>query len=321
MNGNKKKVKSHHSSNKLLDYYLLIRPIGSGSFGVVYLAEPTGNNDIVNISNTPYVAIKVENRNRISRMANEYEIYCYLRGKGFRTGIPKIYDFIQTPSYNFMVIQLLGPSLEDVFVKHDREFTLNTTLKLAVQLITLLKNLHKTNFIHRDIKPSNFLIGKNDNTGQIYMMDFGLSKRFRKKGKHIKYRDGRSLIGTVRYASLNMHNGIEPSRRDDLESVGYMLVYFLKGKLPWQGLSKVRNKSHIEVIGEKKICTPLDILCQDLPECFKEYIYICRKLKFNEDPDYTYLRSLFIQCSIKHNINLQYQWINTISMDKYNING
>jgi casein kinase I family protein HRR25 len=173
----------------------------------------------------------------------------------------------------------------------------------------LLENLHSTNFIHRDIKPNNFLIGRENNENHIYITDFGLSKRFMINNKHIPFRDKRSLIGTTRYASINMHIGIEPSRRDDLESLGYVLVYFIKGILPWQGLPKKKGISNIEQIGEVKMCTNLDTLCKGIPNCFKEHIKYCRNLKFDEEPDYKYLQSLYKNTCTELNITPSFEWI------------
>ena len=295
-----KSVNSDSSKSRMLsENYLFIKKIGSGSFGEVYIAE---------YKNGGYVAAKVEDKSKSPRVRNEYKIYRYLHKKGFVNGLPKIYEFVQTPDFNIMFMQLLGPSLEDLKNKYNKKFTLDTTLLLADQLISLLENLHSVNFIHRDIKPNNFLIGRDNLRSQIFIMDFGLSKKYITNRKHIEFRDNRSLIGTARYASINMHMGIEPTRRDDLESVGYMILYFLKGRLPWQGIKKTKGKTNIDAIGEVKMCTSLDDICEGIPSCFKEYIKYCRNLKFDEIPDYTYLRNLFRNCSISMRIKPKYQW-------------
>jgi serine/threonine protein kinase len=284
----------------LLDNYIILEQIGSGSFGEVYLAQYRDGG---------YVAVKVENKHRNQRIYNEYKIYMNLHKSNFNIGLPKIYDYLQSAEYNIMVMQLLGPSLEDLFNKYNRIFKLSTVLPLAIQMVSLLEKLHQAGYIHRDIKPNNFLIGRGKNKSQVYIMDFGLSKRYLIKDKHIKFKDKRNLIGTARYASVNMHMGFEPSRRDDLESVGYILVYFLKGLLPWQGLKKQKNVKHFDTIGEKKMCVNLDNLCENLPNCFKKYISYCRKIKFDETPDYSYLKKIFEKAIKKNKIEPKFEWL------------
>lgn len=279
--------------------YQIEREIGSGSFGNVYLAEhPDGHQ----------VAVKVEDIRKNNRMKNEYKIYRYLRNKNFHAGIPEIYDFIRTPEYNIMVMELLGPNLEDIFNDHNKKFSLGTVYLLAIQILHQLENLHELNYIHRDIKPSNFLINRNINIEQVYIMDFGLSKKYIYQRKHIPLKDDISFVGTVRYASNNIHMKFEPSRRDDLESLGYMFVYFLKGKLPWQGIRKKMGKEYMAKVSEIKLCTPLSRLCEGLPKCFKEYMAYCRGLRFCEKPNYEMLRNLFVESSKKQKIILSYEW-------------
>jgi casein kinase 1 len=150
------------------------------------------------------------------------------------------------------------------------------------------------NFIHRDIKPDNFLIGLGRKANQVHIIDFGLAKKYRdpKTQQHIPYRENRSLTGTARYASVNTHLGIEQSRRDDLEAVGYMLVYFMNGTLPWQGLKANSKKEKYEKIMEKKLSTPIEVLCKNYPCEFVTYLNYCRSLRFEDRPDYAYLRRL-----------------------------
>lgn len=283
----------------LMDNYIIIEKIGSGSFGEVYLAE---------CQDGAHRAAKIEDKKKPPRLLNEYKIYNKLHKSGFDVGLPYIYDFVQTNDYNIMFMQLLGPSLEDLFNKYDRTFKLPTVLLLADQLIVLMEKLHSTGFIHRDIKPNNFLIGKDHDMGQVFIMDFGLSRKYIVNGKHIKFRGSRSLIGTARYASINMHLGFEPSRRDELESIGYVLVYLMKGRLPWQGLKKQKGVSNIEAIGKVKMCIDASRLCTGLPSSFEDYLGYCQKLKFDETPDYKYLRNLFQQTCLEYNVIPSYCW-------------
>jgi len=168
-----------------------------------------------------------------------------------------------------MVFELLGPNLEDLLNFCNRKFSLYTTVAVAEQMIDRIEHLHSKGFLHRDIKPDNFTIGRTD-PDIIFMIDYGLAKRYRdsKTKQHIPYRDNKSLTGTARYTSVNTHLGVEQSRRDDIEALLYVFVYFLKGILPWQGLRAFSKKEKYDQIMDAKMSTPPDMLCRGLPRIF-----------------------------------------------------
>lgn len=237
-------------------------------------------------------------------------MYKYLKGI---EGIPSVYFYGTEGDYNCMVIDMLGPSLEDLFDYCKRKFSLKTVLMVGDHMIQRLEKVHEKCFLHRDIKPDNFLMGLGSNQHLVYMIDFGLAKRYKdpRTGEHIPYRDGKSLTGTARYASANTHLGIEQARRDDLESVGFVMIYFLKGKLPWQGIPAKTKKSKYDKIKEKKISTTVDELVKGLPKEFGMYMQYCRNLKFEEKPDYSLLRKYLQDVAERMNYehDYYYDWI------------
>lgn len=206
-------------------------------------------------------------------------------------GIPHILWNGSEGEYNIMVIELLGPSLEDLFNFCMRKFSLKTVLSLADQMIIRIDYIHARDFIHRDIKPDNFLMGLGRKESLLHIIDFGLAKKYRetRTHRHIPYKDQKNLTGTARYASIKTHQGIEQSRRDDLESLGYVLMYFNIGSLPWQGLKAETKKQKYDKIAEKKLSTPVEILCRGYPIEFETFIKYCRHLHFEQHPDYNYL--------------------------------
>ncbi|CCE63373.1 hypothetical protein TPHA_0E02830 [Tetrapisispora phaffii CBS 4417] len=278
------------------------RKIGSGSFGDIYHGT--------NLISGEEVAIKLESiRSRHPQLDYESRVYKYLSGG---VGIPFLRWFGREGEYNAMVIDLLGPSLEDLFNYCHRKFSFKTVIMLALQMICRIQYIHGRSFIHRDIKPDNFLMGVGRRGSTVNVIDFGLSKKYRdfNTHRHIAYRENKSLTGTARYASVNTHLGIEQSRRDDLESLGYVLIYFCKGSLPWQGLKATTKKQKYDRILEKKLSINVETLCGGLPQEFSEYISYCKNLKFDERPDYLYLARLFKDLSIKldyHNDHL-FDW-------------
>ncbi|OWB77649.1 hypothetical protein B5S32_g1823 [[Candida] boidinii] len=261
------------------------RKIGSGSFGDIYLGT--------NIISGEEVAIKLESvRAKHPQLEYEAKVYKALCGG---VGIPFIRWFGTECDYNAMVIDLLGPSLEDLFNYCNRKFSFKTVLLLADQLLCRIEFIHARCFIHRDIKPDNFLMGIGKRGSQVNVIDFGLAKKYRdpRTHLHIPYRENKNLTGTARYASINTHLGIEQSRRDDLESLGYVLIYFCRGSLPWQGLKAATKRQKYDRILEKKMATPAEVLARGLPTEFIHYLNYVRSLRFDDKPDYIYLRRLF----------------------------
>jgi len=280
---------SHQSStaNLVGVHYRVGKKIGEGSFGVIF--EGT------NLLNSQTVAIKFEPRKaEAPQLRDECRSYRILAGCA---GIPQIYHFGQEGLHNILIIDLLGPSLEDLFDMCGRKFSVKTVCMAAKHMLTRAQTIHEKNLIYRDIKPDNFLIGRPGTKGSnvVHVVDFGMAKQYRdpKTKQHIPYRERKSLSGTARYMSINTHLGREQSRRDDLEALGHVFMYFLRGSLPWQGLKAATNKQKYEKIGEKKQTTPIKELCEGYPEEFGIYLNYVRKLGFEETPDYDFLRELF----------------------------
>ncbi|KAJ8899325.1 hypothetical protein K2173_018299 [Erythroxylum novogranatense] len=278
--------------------FRLGRKIGSGSFGELYLG--------VNVQTGEEVAVKLETvKTKHPQLHYESKLYMLLQGG---TGIPHLKWFGVEGEYNVMVIDLLGPSLEDLFNYCNRKFSLKTVLMLADQLINRVEYMHSRGFLHRDIKPDNFLMGLGRKANQVYVIDYGLAKKYRdlQTHKHIPYRENKNLTGTARYASVNTHLGVEQSRRDDLESLGYVLMYFLRGSLPWQGLKAGTKKQKYDKISEKKVSTPAEVLCKSYPSEFVSYFHYCRSLRFEDKPDYSYLKRLFRDLFIREGYQFDY---------------
>ncbi|KAH8109799.1 kinase-like protein [Phellopilus nigrolimitatus] len=306
--------------------YRVGKKIGEGSFGVIFEGTDLLNNQMVAIKFEPRKSDAPQLRDEclsyrilagcsqsfrprhcglhVSRLiADVYFVlfcsFCFALSLHCRctAGVPQIYHFGLEGLHNILVMDLLGPSLEDLFDMCGRKFSVKTVCMTALQMISLVQTIHEKNLIHRGIKPDNFLIGRpgTKHANLVHIIDFGTAKHYRdpETKQHVPYGERKGLGGTANYMSINTHLGGEQSRRDDLEALGYVIFYFLRGSLPWQGLAAATNKQKYEKIGEKKQIMRIGELCDSFPGEFGVYLAYVRKLSFEETPDYEFLRALF----------------------------
>jgi serine/threonine protein kinase len=271
--------------NKLLfKKYHPIKAIGQGTFSTVYLALNTKTNN--------YVAIKAEKRNKDNVELLESEAFLLYSLRGF--GIPEVLSYGRTKSHNILVMPLLGRSLLDIFILKNKPVNLNDISSVSIQILDRIEWVHSNNIVYRDIKPENFLFGHKDRD-ILYLIDFGLCRKYKssKTGKHIPPKSLGKFTGTSRYASVYAMAGNEQSRRDDIESIGYMIIFFMKKKLPWQGIKGNSYKDCYHKLYLMKKHIKLEDLCKGLPKEIIDYMYYARYLKFEQEPDYNYLKNLF----------------------------
>ena len=263
----------------------------------------------INIQTKEKVVIKLEKINEYNFL--EKEAYTLFSIKGF--GIIDLISFGKNSKYNIMIQPLLGDSLNKLFLENNKNFTLVDICLIGIQCLERIEWIHKNNIIHRDIKPDNFLLGIKD-PRIIYLIDFGLCKKYRSERtlKHIKYCYTRRIVGTARYNSINSMKGYELSRRDDLESFYYMIIFFFLKKLPWQDIQEKTKVEKYKKILELKISFDINDYKILLPnEIIKMFKYV-KNLKFEEEPNYLMIKDSFksILYSIDHNEKEIFSWIN-----------
>ncbi len=279
--------------------YRAIKKLGEGSFGKVYKGQYKGE----------FYALKFESRAEGQNLLEtEATIMCYLKGPH----IPFVKSYGSNTEYNILVMELLGKSLEDIF-NIKLKFSIKTTAMLGYQMLSVLQYIHDRHIIHRDIKPDNYVMGYNDKNARLYLLDFGLAKKYRSSKTLVQYPyiKKKKLTGTARYASIHALEEMEQSRRDDLESTGYVLMYFLRGSLPWQGLKIKTKEDRYKKILDKKKGTTSNELCKDFPEEFKYFIDYTRNLGYAENPDYEKLKKNFIYLireRMCENFDFIYDW-------------
>jgi len=286
--------------------YKAIKKLGEGSFGKVYKAEYNGD----------YYAIKMESKSKEQGLLElEATIMSYLKGPN----IPYIKSYGYSGDFNVLVMQLLDKSLEDLINKYNT-FSIKTVAILGYQMVNILQYIHDRHIIHRDIKPDNFVMGALEDNAKLYILDFGLAKKYRSSRTLVQYPyvKKKKLTGTARYASIHALEAYEQSRRDDLESVGYVLMYFLRGNLPWQGL-KVRSKEdrYKKILEKKKEISSQD-LCKEFPHEFFEYVDYTKNLEYEENPDYDFLRKKFLDVlkGLNEELDYIYDWTTKSDLKK-----
>ena len=256
--------------------------LGGGSFGHVYKC--------LDIKTKKEYSIKVESNNNTNpQLLHEYKILQLLEGN---EGIPKTYLFKNIGGESILIMDLLGANLEDILQDTKiKKFSLKTCLMTLKQIIERLKIIHKEGIIHRDLKPENLLVTKNIRDGLIYLIDYGLSKKYKdvKNDIHIPFRNDRPLTGTLRYISINTHKGFEQSRRDDIESACYIIIYFLNGKLNWDGIKCKTKEEKIQKIMEKKEEFKNNKEYKNLHPSFSQIMQYIYNLNFEEKPNYEYI--------------------------------
>ena len=277
----------------LFKKYNLLKNIGGGAFGTIFLGE--------NVFTKENVAIKIEER-KTQKSSLEREAYILYTLKG--PGLPEVISFGRTKRYNILIETLLGRSLYQIYNDYDKKFTLKDVCMLAIQMLERLEYIHSKNYIHRDIKPHNFLVSLK-NESQIYLIDFGLAKKYKsERGNHVKFAMTKHITGTPRFCSINAMRGVEQSRRDDLESLSYLILYFLIGSLPWQGLKITSRPQRFKEITRLKKNLKVESLSEKIPQEIILFHKYTRKLGFTENPKYEYMKKLF------HSVLNKYGYIN-----------
>ena len=287
---------------ELFHKYKLIKKLGEGSFGKIYSAKEKHSQN--------YYAIKFENKNHSHNLLEqEATIMAYLKGPY----IPSVKSFGYSGDYNVLIMELMGKSLEDLFESlPTKKMSIRCVCNIGYQMIDIMQYIHLKHYIHQDIKPDNFVMGINNRKKYLHLLDFGLSKKYRSSTtlKHYPLTQKKNLTGTARYASINALDGFTQSRRDDLEAIGYVLMYFLIGRLPWQGMvNKNKNERYKRILEVKRNTTP-EALCLGFPKEFEKYVSYTRNLEYEQEPDYDMSKNLFLNVlnSEGNSFDYYYDW-------------
>ena len=282
--------------------FQIIKLIGRGAYSRVF--------SVRNLANQKIFAMKVQNKSDLYGNL-ETEAYNLYRLKGL--GIPKIVSYGHYRKYNVLVMELLGKSLDKLFIENiniGEKLRKKDAILAGLQMLDRIEHIHSKNLLHLDIKPENFLVGEPDSS-LIYIIDFGFSKQYRsfRTGKHIQYGKKNFFNGNLIFSSAKTMCGIEPSRRDDLESLGYVLINLFSKELPWKNIAYKNKKEYAQKAYRLKKTIPLETLCKDAPKEMIDFMKYVKSLKFEEEPKYNYLKNLLGNMIKKYNA-LQFSWVN-----------
>ena len=304
-NSSLKEIQDPFINQVIFSKYKIKKRIGKGSFGSIYLVE----------HNNKLYAMKLENTKKgFYILEKEVKLMNILYGPR----IPYVKSFGQCGYYNVLIMEVLGKSLEDLKeILPSKKMSIPCICKLSYQMLQILEHIHKKYYIHRDIKPENFLMGIGPNNKFLYIIDLGFAKPYRDLSTlaHLPMNKNQGMTGTSRFASINTLSGYTQSRRDDLESLAYVIIYLTKGTLPWAGI-KGNNKDDLyNKILNCKIKTTTENLCQGLPKQFEEYVKYVKNMTYEQDPDYNYLKNLFLNVLLKNGkkMDFKYDWDDRIN--------
>jgi len=290
----------------IFDKFKVIKRVGKGSFGNIYLV----------VYNNKLYAMKLEDINKEDYFVLEKELFLMSHLYGPR--IPYVKSFGNYGLYNVLIMEILGKSLEDIkSILPSKKMSIPCVCKLSYQMLQILEHIHKKSFIHRDIKPENFVMGLGSNSKFLFMIDFGFATTYRDPNTlaHAPFQKDVDIIGTPRFCSINTLKGFTQSRRDDIESLGYVIIYIAKGTLPWASIKSDNQEGLYNRILEVKSETTPEKLCKGLPPQFLEYINYARRMTFEQEPDYKYLRNLFLTALQNYGGKMDYcyDWDNSIN--------
>ena len=276
--------------------------LGSGAFGKIFLGMNKMNEK---------VAIKKEQKSKgISHLSTEASVY---KAIGPNQGIPELKFFLTDSDTAYLGLDLLGPNVAELMEKLGTKLSLKTVLMIADQLLTILQIIHQKNYIHCDIKPENLVIGHRKQARFIYLIDYGLARHYKdpRTHEHYPFQETHAFYGTGRYASIVAHKKMQLSRRDDLESVAYLLIFLLTNHLPWIGIKANDTETQLQKIRHMKETIPISQICENVPIEFQTFLVHVRKLGFDEDPPYAYYRAIFRNLFIQSNFvyDYLYDWM------------